>query len=137
MAKSLPLQCLTAILGVCIAVSMPAQQDDSAKNAEQARAALDLMVKALGGDAWLQMQNREYIGRSAGFYHGKPSGATVEYWEYHAWPDHDRAEFTKHRDVVQILPGARVGRSSTPARSRCLRSRWTTTCADATTRLRR
>jgi len=84
------------------------QQDDGAKNAQQARAALDAMVKALGGDAWLHMQNREYIGRSAGFYHGKPSGATVEYWEVHAWPDKDRAEFTKHRDVVQIYSG-RVG----------------------------
>jgi hypothetical protein len=105
MVKSLPLQCMTALLGVCLAASMPAQQDDSAKNAQQARAALDLMVKALGGDAWLHMQNREYIGRSAGFYHGKPSGATVEYWEYHTYPDHDRAEFTKHRDVVQIYTG--------------------------------
>jgi hypothetical protein len=81
------------------------QQDDSAKNAQQARAALDAMVKALGGDAWLHMQNREYIGRTAGFYHGKPSGATAEYWEYHVWPDKDRAEFTKHRDVVQIFTG--------------------------------
>jgi hypothetical protein len=81
------------------------QQDDSARNAQQARAALDAMVKALGGDAWLNMKNREYQGRSAGFYHGKPSGATVEYWEIHQWPDHDRAEFTKHRDVVQIYTG--------------------------------
>lgn len=63
------------------------------------------MVKALGGDAWLNMQNREYSGRSAGFYHGKPSGATVEYWEFHVWPDKDRYEFTKHRDVVQIYTG--------------------------------
>jgi hypothetical protein len=85
--------------------SYAAQQDDSAKNAQQARAALDAMVKALGGDAWLNMQNREYQGRSAAFYHGKPSGATVEYWEIHAWPNQDRIEFTKHRDVVQIYTG--------------------------------
>ncbi len=83
----------------------PAQQDESAKNAQQARAMLDAMVKALGGDAWLHMQNREYQGRTAGFYHGKPSGSTAEYWEFHVWPDKDRAEFTKHRDVVQIYTG--------------------------------
>ncbi|WP_263350292.1 hypothetical protein [Acidicapsa acidisoli] len=103
------LRFLPAVLAFCMTALLPvscaAQQDDSAKNAQQARAALDAMVKALGGDAWLNMQNREYHGRSAGFYHGKPSGATVEYWEIHQWPDHDRAEFTKHRDVVQIYTG--------------------------------
>src|ERR1700742_1526115 len=64
-----------------------AQADDTAKNAEQARTMLNAMVKALGGDAWLNQQNRMYEGRTAGFYHGKPSGATAEYWEFHAWPD--------------------------------------------------
>jgi hypothetical protein len=81
------------------------QDDASAKNAKKARAALDLMVTALGGDAWLNQKNRLLEGRTAAFYHGKPSGATAEYWEYHAWPDKDRIEFTKHRDVVQIYNG--------------------------------
>ncbi len=103
------LRFLSALLTVCLTALLPAglaaQQDDSARNAQQARAALDAMVKALGGDAWLNMQNHEFHGRSAGFYHGKPSGATVEYWEIHQWPDHDRAEYTKHRDVVQIYTG--------------------------------
>ncbi|HTJ30329.1 MAG TPA: hypothetical protein VL346_07505 [Acidobacteriaceae bacterium] len=82
-----------------------AQQDESQKNAAQARAVLDAMIKALGGDAWLNQQNRMYQGRTAAFYRGKPSGATAEYWEFHAWPDKDRVEFTKHRDVVQIYSG--------------------------------
>lgn len=105
---------LPAILAISMIVAAPAigvagpaqQPDDAAKNAQQARAMLDAMVKALGGDAWLHMQNREYHGRTAGFYHGKPSGATAEYWEFHAWPDKDRSEFTKHRDVVQIYTGS-------------------------------
>jgi hypothetical protein len=104
---------LPGILALSMIVATPAvviaapaqQQDDAAKNAQQARTMLDAMVKALGGDAWLHMQNREYQGRTAGFYHGKPSGATAEYWEFHAWPDKDRTEFTKHRDVVQIYTG--------------------------------
>ena len=103
------LRVVPALLALWMAAVLPAgyaaQQDDSAKNAQQAHAALDTMVKALGGDAWLNMQNREYQGRSAAFYHGKPSGATVEYWEIHAWPNKDRIEFTKHRDVVQIYTG--------------------------------
>jgi hypothetical protein len=27
------------------------------------------------------------------------------YFEFHEWPDHDRIEFTKHRDVVQFYLG--------------------------------
>jgi hypothetical protein len=91
----------TAGLGHAASPS-PMQDDTSARNAQRARAALDAMVKALGGDAWLNMQSREMEGRTAAFYQGKPSGATTEYWEFHAWPDKDRIEYTKHRDVVQI-----------------------------------
>ncbi len=44
-------------------------------------------------------------GHVAAFFHGEPSGGTTEYWEYHAWPDRDRFEFSKHRDVVQFYIG--------------------------------
>jgi hypothetical protein len=76
-----------------------------AKNSAKARAALDAMIKALGGDAWLNLKSERHQGRIAAFYHGKPSGVTVEYYEFHVWPDQDRIEFTKHRDVVQIFTG--------------------------------
>jgi hypothetical protein len=75
------------------------------KNAKQARAALDAMVKAMGGDAWLNMKNMMRQGHVAGFDHGEPGEGTTDYWEYHAWPDNDRIEFTKHRDVVQFYLG--------------------------------
>jgi hypothetical protein len=82
-----------------------ATDDAASKNAAKARAALDAMVKALGGDAWLNLKNEHREGRIAAFYHGKPSGATSEYYEYHIWPDQDRVEFTTHHDVVQIYNG--------------------------------
>lgn len=86
--------------------SAPQGGSDAAdQNARQARTALDAMVKALGGDAWLNMKNQLRQGRTAAFYHGKPSGGEADYWEYHSWPDHDRIEFTKHRDVVQFYIG--------------------------------
>lgn len=88
------------------AVAQALTQDDAgAKNATKARAALDAMVKALGGDAWLNLKSERREGRIAAFFHGKPSGGTTEYWEYHSWPNQDRVEFTKHRDVVQIYNG--------------------------------
>jgi hypothetical protein len=63
------------------------------------------MVQALGGQAWLNMKNQMRQGHIAAFFHGQPDAGTTEYWEYHAWPDHDRTEYTKHRDVVQFYVG--------------------------------
>ena len=82
-----------------------ATEDAGQKNAKQARAVLDSMVQALGGEAWLNMKNQMREGRVAAFFHGQPSGGTTEYWEYHAWPDQDRIEYSKHRDVVQLYLG--------------------------------
>jgi hypothetical protein len=79
--------------------------DDGAKNAKQARAALDAMVQAMGGRTWLTMKNRMQQGHVAGFDHGEPGEGTTDYWEYHSWPDDDRIEYTKHRDVVQFYVG--------------------------------
>jgi hypothetical protein len=79
--------------------------DSGAKNAKQAKAILDEMVLALGGQAWLNMKNMEREGQVAAFFHGKPDVGTTQYFEYHEWPDHDRIEYTKHRDVVQFYVG--------------------------------
>ncbi|HEY1803017.1 MAG TPA: hypothetical protein VGG45_00925 [Terracidiphilus sp.] len=78
---------------------------DAAKNAAQAHAALDAMVQALGGPLWLNMNNMERHGHIAVFYQGNPDPGTTEYFEFHQWPDHDRIEYTKHRDVVQFYLG--------------------------------
>jgi hypothetical protein len=79
--------------------------DAGAKNARQARAALDAMVQALGGSAWLNMKNRLQQGNLSSFDHGKPSEGRTLFWDYHAWPDQDRIEYTKHRDVLQFYSG--------------------------------
>jgi len=82
-----------------------ATNDIGEKNAQQARAALDKMVQALGGQAWLDMKNQEFQGHIAAFFHGQPDLGTTEFWEFHQWPDHDRYEYTKHRDVVGFYIG--------------------------------
>jgi len=101
---------LTALLGAAISVSpraMPAQAGDEAatKNEAQAKAALDAMVKALGGQAWLNLQNMERDGHIAAFFQGNPDLGTTETFEFHQWPDHDRIDVTKHRDVVEFFMG--------------------------------
>ena len=82
--------------------------DAGAKNAQQARAALEAMVQALGGAAWLNIQNQVRQGHIAAFFRGEPDPGTTKFWEFHAWPDHDRTEYTAHRDVVQFYIGRTV-----------------------------
>src|SRR6185437_10830542 len=77
-----------------------AQDDEATKNARKAREALNAMVQALGGDAWLNAKNQLLVGQIAAFFHGRPDPGTTKVYEYHAWPDKDRMEVTKHRDVV-------------------------------------
>ena len=79
--------------------------DQEAKNAQEARQALDRMVQALGGQAWFDVKNQMREGYIAAFYHNQPNPGTTPFWEYHQWPDHDRIELTKHRDVVQFIIG--------------------------------
>ena len=105
MRKVLPVTLAVLVLAMPLTIRTQTTDDISAKNAKQARASLDLMVQALGGEAWLNMKNQMREGRTAAFYHGNPSGGTTEYWEFHEWPDHDRVEYTKHRDVVQFYIG--------------------------------
>jgi hypothetical protein len=88
-----------------LAIQTQTTDEASVKNARQARAALDAMVQALGGPAWLNMKLQMRQGHLAAFFHGKPSGGTTDFWEFHSWPDHDRIEYTKHRDVVQFYMG--------------------------------
>ncbi len=102
---AVPLKAQTQAAPADAAQTTQAVEDAAARNASQARAALDAMVRALGGQAWLSMKNQMRQGHVAAFFQGKPSGGTTEYWEYHAWPDQDRLEYTKHRDVLQFYVG--------------------------------
>lgn len=95
-----------ALAVMVLTAPMSAQTADAGQeNARHARMVLDAMVQALGGQAWLNQKNQMRQGQAAAFFHGKPSGGTTEYWEFHSWPDHDRIEYTRHRDVVQFYLG--------------------------------
>jgi hypothetical protein len=79
--------------------------DAAAQNAQKARAALNAMVQALGGQAWLDIKNEMQQGHVAAFFHSQPDLGTTELWQFHSWPDKDRVEVTKHRDVVEFYIG--------------------------------
>ncbi len=108
----LPLALVPALVTVpvMLLIALPAARTQTAddagqKNARQARAALQAMVQALGGTAWLNQKNQTRQGRVAAFFHGNPSAGATEIRETHAWPDRDRMEFFRHRDVAQFYLG--------------------------------
>lgn len=98
---------LLAVLGALTMAGIGGAQTDNAQdaNTKKARAALDAMVQALGGDRWLNLQNSYIEGRTSGFYQGKPTGAIGDFYSWHVFPDKDRVELTKKRNVVDIFTG--------------------------------
>jgi hypothetical protein len=82
-----------------------AQDQDAVANQKKARATLDAMVAALGGQRWLSLVSTMQQGRTSGFYQGKPTGATSEFYEIQKFPDQTRIELGKKRDVVEIIAG--------------------------------
>ncbi len=85
------------------ATASPAAATDP--TARKARQLLDQMIAALGGEAWLTYKNSSQQGRSYGFFRGNPTTAGTLYWRYYEYPDKERREVTKQRDVVYIYNG--------------------------------
>ena len=74
-------------------------------NAAKARALLDRMIQALGGQAYLQAQDLTQQGRGYTFFHGQPNSAGTLFWRFYKYPDKERIELTKQRDVVYVYNG--------------------------------
>jgi hypothetical protein len=66
---------------------------------------LNDMIKALGGDAYLNVRDIKSEGRAYAFYHGQPSGQGNLFWRFWEWPDKERVEFTKQRDIIELNVG--------------------------------
>ena len=85
----------------------PTAQFASVKDPSQQKALkiLDDMIRALGGDAYLNIRDIQVEGRSYSFHRGEPSGQGLQFWRFWEWPDKDRWELTKQRDVVELNIG--------------------------------
>src|SRR5215469_12349919 len=91
------------LLCASVATQQPSTSDGQS-NQQKARAYLDRMIQALGGSAYLNLQAGEFEGRYGVFYHERSEGSDVfhRFWQ---WPDKDRMELTKQRDIVQLTTG--------------------------------
>lgn len=79
-----------------------ASKDPSVQKAYQV---LNQMLRALGGDAWLGVRTMQTQGRAYTFNHGQPTSMSIQYWRFWEWPDKERVEVTKDRDIIEIYNG--------------------------------
>jgi hypothetical protein len=93
---------LTATLLAQTPTPHSATEDPSAK---KARAMVQQMIQALGGQAYLTYQDKHEVGRSYSFYKGESAGVGIQFWRYWRWPDKERVELTKQRDWIIIHNG--------------------------------
>ncbi len=87
------------------AAAVPARLGDDQENARKARALLEQAIQALGGPAFLNIREMQQQGRTYSFYHGRPSGTGALFWRFVEYPDKERIEVTKERDVAYIYAG--------------------------------
>ena len=78
---------------------------EALQNSEKAKSIIQQGIEALGGQTWLTLRDVEQQGRSYGFHHGTPTGGGGPFWRFTEFPDKDRIEFTKERDIAQVFVG--------------------------------
>lgn len=79
----------------------PADQE----NARKARTLLDQAIQALGGQAYLSIHEKQEEGRTYSFHHGQPTSNGVLFWRFVEYPNKERVEVTKERDVAYLYVG--------------------------------
>ncbi|HEY6372575.1 MAG TPA: hypothetical protein VIX37_18500 [Candidatus Sulfotelmatobacter sp.] len=80
--------------------AVPADQE----NARKARGIVEQGIQALGGQLYLTLRDREQQGRIYSFHHGRESGGGV-FWSFFEFPDKERVELTKERDIAELYVG--------------------------------
>ena len=109
-SKLIRMKLLLAMLLISVCIPAMAQTSDSSlsvdqKNANKAKSILDEAIKALGGDAYLNIQDMTQEGRTYSFHMGIPNSAGLEFWRFYKFPNKDRYELTKQRDIVELFNG--------------------------------
>lgn len=75
------------------------------ENSRKAKALLEQAIAALGGPTYLTIRDREQQGRGYGFHHGRAEGPGSVFWDFIEFPDKERIEITKERDIAELYVG--------------------------------
>ena len=81
--------------------NVPSDQE----NARKAKTLLEQAIQAMGGQAYLNFVDMTQQGRTYSFYHGQPNSAGILFWRFYKFPDKERVELTKQRDVAYVITG--------------------------------
>jgi hypothetical protein len=87
------------------APAIPMRAGDDQENARKARALIEQAIQALGGQAYLNIRDMQQQGRTYSFHHGRPSGTGALFWRFVEYPDKERLEVTKERDIAYVYTG--------------------------------
>jgi hypothetical protein len=85
--------------------SAPLVDKEALENAAKAKSIIDQGIQALGGQAYLTIRDREQQGRGYGFHGGRPTGSGGVFWSFAEFPDRERVELTKERDIAELYVG--------------------------------
>ena len=77
---------------------------NESESAHKARALLSQAIEALGGQPYLTYTNRSETGRYYPLHHGESAGLGIPYNYYVEYPDKDRFEVLRSKDL-HIIPG--------------------------------
>jgi len=94
--------CLASVAAQKKPASKPSGQPES--NQQKARAIVDQMIQALGGQAYLNVQDSYVEGRLGSFHNETLQGWSL-FYRYWKFPNQDRTELTKQRDIVRLYLG--------------------------------
>jgi hypothetical protein len=82
----------------------PAVNLNNSDNARKAHAVLDQTIQSLGGQPYLTYENRSETGRYYPLYHGRTESTGIPYNYYVKYPDKDRFEVLRLKDI-HVIPG--------------------------------
>jgi hypothetical protein len=92
--------------GIPTGASASSQAGSGAQeNATKAKALIDQAIQVLGGQAYLDLQDMSQQGRTYSFHRGEATSAGVLFWRFVKFPDKERVEVTKQRDVAYVYNG--------------------------------
>ena len=83
------------------AAMVPGDQASTGK----ARLLIQQAIEALGGASYLGIRDMQQQGRTYSFHHGQTTSNGVLFWRFVEFPDKERLEVTKQRDVSYVYAG--------------------------------
>ena len=105
MKKLLPVLLIVLLAASAYAQGTASTAAPESENSKKARTILKQMIDALGGRAYLGVHDMEQEGRTYSFYNGKPNSLGTVFWRSWKFPDKEKVELTKQRDVSYIYNG--------------------------------